>query len=216
MSHTTRAPRGQEKDGVDYSFVTREQMLGMIGRKEFIEHAEVHRNLYGTSRAAVDRVCGAGRVCLLDIDVQGVRACQDLGLDVGRYVFVTPPPGDVLETRLRGRGTESEEQLGVRLGAARREAEQARGLKWDTWIVNDDLDVAAEELDDVLGAPRRDCLAWRARREEEKEKEEVAAGAGAGGEGGSGGEGKETGAAGAGGDEAGAEAIPAQAGEGAS
>jgi len=69
---------------------------------------------------------------------------------------------EVLEARLRGRGTETEERIRARLGAAQQEAELARGLKWDTWVVNGDLDVATRELDDLLALPRSECEAWRA------------------------------------------------------
>jgi guanylate kinase len=160
VSHTTRGPRPGEEDGVHYHFVPREKMLEMIAAGEFIEHAEVgvwpndsqfgsvagsaawavqvHTNFYGTSKAAVSSVSDSGRICILDIDIQGVKAVKalpDFGarcglyamalaqVDQGRqcsacsFVFITAPNVEALEKRLRGRGTETEEKIQVFLEA---------------------------------------------------------------------------------------------------
>ena len=114
VSHTTRAPRGlgsgtdaMEKDGVHYHFVSKEIFEHGISEGKFLEYAQVHGNYYGTSRASVDAVTSRGRVCILDIDIQGVKSCKSLNLDVGSYIFVAPPDLETLERRLRGRGEES-------------------------------------------------------------------------------------------------------------
>lgn len=140
VSHTTRAPRAGEEDGVAYNFSTRDVMQRAIDAGEFLESADVHGNLYGTSFEAVRSVAAAGRTCILDIDVQGVASCRRAGFDVGAYVFVGAPSVAVLEARLRGRGTEDEEKIQRRVAAATGEIAAASSVWWDVWLVNDDLD----------------------------------------------------------------------------
>lgn len=104
VSHTTRAPRPGEVDGEHYHFVDKAAMEKEIAAGLFLEHAAVHGNFYGTSRAAVESVSGQCRSCILDIDIQGVKSCRALGLDVDKYVFIAPPDIAQLEARLRARG----------------------------------------------------------------------------------------------------------------
>jgi guanylate kinase len=152
VSHTTRPPRLGERDGVEYHFVdSAETMRGAIDRGDFIEHAEVHGNLYGTSRAAVQRVLKAGKICVLDIDVQGVRTLQARQARLGmrpRYVFVAPPSVETLRARLSSRATESTAQIQARVTTAA--SEVAWGTqnadKFDSVLVNDDLDTARTAL----------------------------------------------------------------------
>ena len=94
-----------------YNFSDRPTMEQMVINCEFIETAEFSGNMYGTSRAAVEAVADSGKVCILDIDVQGVRAVKESGLEGVRYVFMKPPSLEVLEERLRARGTETEEAI---------------------------------------------------------------------------------------------------------
>lgn len=117
---------------------------------KFIEHAEVHGRHYGTSVAAVESVRQQGKICILDIDVQGCRAARAKSL-LAKYVFVAPPSLAELESRLRGRGTETEEAIATRLGNAKKEidAKDEPGL-FDAVIVNDDLEKAYGELKDLL------------------------------------------------------------------
>lgn len=154
VSHTTRAPRAGEEDGVAYHFTTRAAMEPRIEAGEFLESADVHGNLYGTSFEAVRSVAAAGRACILDIDVQGVASCRRAAFDVGAYVFVAPPSVDVLEARLRGRGTETESSIAKRLANAAGEIGKAAALSggWDGWVVNDDLEKAYEHMTRVLRA----------------------------------------------------------------
>lgn len=152
VSHTTRTPRAGEVDGVHYHFTPKPEMEAMIARGEFIEHARVHANLYGTSISAVRAVRDAGKTCLLDIDVQGADSVKktDLG---ARFVFIAPPKLEDLEKRLRGRGTETAESLGLRLTNARTEmAYLEKPGYWETVIVNDDVEVAYEKLKAALQA----------------------------------------------------------------
>ncbi|KAI5709348.1 hypothetical protein M8J76_016087 [Diaphorina citri] len=123
VSHTTRGPRPGEVDGKAYHFVTRADMEERIAAGEFLEHAEFAANLYGTSRAAVEAVINSGKTCVLDIEVQGVQQVKRAGgaMAGAVYVFVKPPSIEELETRLRGRGTETEDSLRRRLDLARRD-----------------------------------------------------------------------------------------------
>ena len=150
VSHTTRAPRAGEADGVDYNFAVRSDMDAAIARGEFLESAEVHGNLYGTSFEAVRSVSASGRVCILDIDVQGVASCRRAGFDVGAYVFVAPPSVSELEARLRGRGTEDEARIAKRVGAASHEISSATAMSWDAWVVNASKDEAYAQLRSTL------------------------------------------------------------------
>ena len=148
VSHTTRAPRKGEEDGRDYFFVSREEFLAIRDRQPsgFLEWAEVHGNLYGTSRAEVERRQAAGLDVILDIDVQGaaqVRAASD-----PVTIFIAPPSIEELGRRLRGRGTEDEKTIALRLAGAQREMQAS--AEYDYLIVNDYLDEAADSLRCVL------------------------------------------------------------------
>ena len=152
VSHTTRPPRPGEKDGQDYHFVSREDFLTIQQRDPsgFLEWAEVHGNLYGTSREEVAQHLQAGRDVVLDIDVQG--AMQVVKAVDPVTVFITPPSLEELEQRLRGRGTESEENIALRLDNAKKELSQRDKYKY--LIVNDQLSDAVESLRAVIIAER--------------------------------------------------------------
>ncbi|KAF9953750.1 guanylate kinase [Mortierella alpina] len=142
VSHTTRAPRAGETNGVDYNFVTREEFLAGVERGEFIEHAEFSGNLYGTTVQAVKSVGDKGRICILDIDMQGVKLVKATDLNP-YYLSVQPPSIEELEKRLRGRGTEKEADIQGRLAAAQGELDYAKEEgAYDKTIVNDDLEAA--------------------------------------------------------------------------
>uniref|UniRef100_A0A8C5W0J0 Guanylate kinase n=1 Tax=Microcebus murinus TaxID=30608 RepID=A0A8C5W0J0_MICMU len=160
VSHTTRDPRPGEENGKHYYFVTREVMQRDIAAGDFIEHAEFSGNLYGTSKAAVQAVQAMNRICVLDVDLQGVRNIKKTDLRP-LYISVQPPSLGVLEQRLRQRNTETEESLAKRLAAARADLESSEprapvrgpgkepGL-FDLIIINDDLDTAYAELKEAL------------------------------------------------------------------
>jgi len=156
-SHTTRAPRPGERDGYHYFFITDEDFDGLREQGGFLEHAEVHGNKYGTSVRAVETVRASNRVCILDIDAQGVRSLQSTGngpIGTGwtpRYIFIAPPSLEDLEARLRGRATETEEAMARRLSNAADEV--AFGLapgNFDHVVVNGDLDDAFGDLEATL------------------------------------------------------------------
>ncbi|XP_040097274.1 guanylate kinase isoform X17 [Oryx dammah] len=134
VSHTTRDPRPGEENGKDYYFVTREVMQRDIAAGDFIEHAEFSGNLYGTSKAAVRAVQAMNRICVLDVDLQGVRNIKKTDLRP-IYIFVQPPSLDVLEQRLRQRNTETEESLAKRLAAARADMESRNKEGSSHWSV---------------------------------------------------------------------------------
>ena len=152
VSHTTRPPRPGEQNGVDYHFVSREEFLAMRAAGAFLESAEVHTNLYGTSKQAVAEKIASGVDVFLDIDVQGARQIKAAGDPAAVFLFVAPPSWPELEKRLRGRGTESAETVQVRLANARKEMTEAHW--YDYLVVNDDLAAATEMLKAVILAER--------------------------------------------------------------
>ena len=113
-----------------------------IAAGEFVESALVHTNLYGTSKRAVYDVRRQNKICILDIDIQGVQTCQRTAFPVALYCFIAPPSIEVLEARLRSRGTETEDAIRTRITNAYKEVDAAKTVKFDLWVVNDDLESA--------------------------------------------------------------------------
>ncbi|HLE69430.1 MAG TPA: guanylate kinase [Vicinamibacteria bacterium] len=151
VSYTTRAPRGAERDGVDYHFVTRGEFQEKIRSEEFLEWAEVHGNLYGTSKPETERIRAEGQDILLDVDVQGadqVRKAEPEAVTM----FVMPPSFEVLEERLRGRKQDSPEVIEGRLAGARREIDRYRDYHYV--LVNDGIEETAELLKAIVLAER--------------------------------------------------------------
>lgn len=157
VSATTRPPRTGEREGKDYYFLSRGEFEEKIAADCFIEWAEVHGNLYGTLKSEIDRCRAAGRDTLLELDVQGMRSLRRLEYDVVG-VFIMPPSPEELDRRLRGRGTDSDAVIAVRLENAR--AEMAARGEFDYVVVNDVVDRAVEDLLAILRAER-----LRARRQ---------------------------------------------------
>lgn len=121
-----------------------------IARGEFIETARVHTNIYGTSYAAVQKVSSKGKICILDIDIQGVQSVKKSGME-SKFIFILPPSMEELEKRLRGRATESDDMVKVRLETAIKEIEFGKSAgNFDAIIVNDDVERAYEELRSTL------------------------------------------------------------------
>lgn len=151
VSHTTRAPRNMEKDGVHYHFTEKSVMEKEIKSGKFLEFASVHGNLYGTSVEAVEVVADAGKRCILDIDVQGARSVRASSLEA-IFIFVCPPSMEELEKRLRDRGTETEEQILKRLRNAQAEIEQGKSSNiFDFILYNDNLEECYDRLKKLLG-----------------------------------------------------------------
>jgi len=152
VSATTRPARDHEMDGVDYHFLSEQDFQAMIEADEFVEWAEVHGHLYGTSRKAVEEALDDGRFLILDIDVQGALQIRQRVADAV-LVFVLPPSADVLVERLRERGTEGEDTVTRRIENARGELEQAS--QFDYIVVNENLDQAIDEVRGIVLAQGR-------------------------------------------------------------
>ncbi|XP_049338623.1 guanylate kinase isoform X3 [Astyanax mexicanus] len=150
VSHTTRKPRPGEENGKDYHYVSREVMQAGIDKGDFIENAEFSGNMYGTSKVAVQDVQARNLICILDIDMQGVKNIKKTDLNP-IYISIQPPSMDILEKRLRDRKTESEESLQKRLQAANVDLQISKeaGL-FDVVIVNNDLEEAYRDLKGAL------------------------------------------------------------------
>ncbi len=151
VSYTTRAPRGHERNGSSYHFVSETHFDELIASGAMLEWAPVFAHRYGTGRDWVYERLNTGVDVLFDIDVQGGMQIKK-ALGEALLVFVLPPSMQELEHRLRGRGTDTEEQLQIRLGKARDEI--ARSKDYDVLIVNDTLDIAVHELGSLLVADR--------------------------------------------------------------
>ncbi len=153
VSATTRAPRGTERDGVDYHFVTRDRFSELVAQGAFAEWAEVHGQRYGTLRDTVEESLAAGRVAVFDIDVQGGAQVKARWPSRSATVFVLPPSLAELERRLRSRSTDDDAVIARRLAAARAEIE--RGMaNYDYVLVNDALEQAGDQLDAIVSYER--------------------------------------------------------------
>ncbi len=151
ISATTRAPREGETDGKEYFFLERGDFEQRIEEGEFLEWAEVHGNLYGTLRSEMQFRLSSGMDVLLELDVQGMKNLKRLESDVVS-VFIMPPSMEILEQRLRGRGTNTEDDIALRLRNARAELD-ACGV-YDYWVVNDRLDDAVADMEAIIRAQR--------------------------------------------------------------
>jgi guanylate kinase len=151
MSYTTRAPREGERDGVDYYFVDKARFESMIAAGEFLEHAHVHGNYYGTSRAWIEREIAGDHDVLLEIDWQGAAQVRRIfpGL-IG--MFILPPSLAELRRRLQGRGKDSAETIERRIAGAREEISHV--LEFEYIIVNDRFEQALEDIRSVVRAAR--------------------------------------------------------------
>ncbi|KAI5852887.1 guanylate kinase [Morchella snyderi] len=149
---TTRLPRAGETDGVEYHFTTREAFEALVAENAFIEHAQFSGNCYGTSVKAVKDVASKGLVCILDIEMEGVKQVKNTDLNA-KFVFLKPPSMEALKARLEGRGTETPDSLQKRLTQAQKELEYAaQPGAHDKIIINDNLETAYKELDEYITA----------------------------------------------------------------
>jgi len=151
VSYTTRKPRGQERDGEDYFFVSREEFEAMAARGEFLEHAEVFGNYYGTHCSELDRAANEGVDLVLDIDVQGARQLKGRIPDAVS-IFVLAPSREVLEQRLRARSQDSGPVIERRLRDA---AEEIRNYsQYDYVLVNREVETSVDTLVSIVKATR--------------------------------------------------------------
>jgi guanylate kinase len=161
ISHTTRARRAGEQDGLHYHFVSRPEFERLAGAGAFVEHAEYAGNLYGTSFASLDAPLERGRDLLLEVDVQGALQLRQRRPDA-RFIFLLPPSLEELERRLRGRNTDAPEVVERRLQRVRLELAEVHAF--DYAVVNDDVERTIEALRAIVAAERAgDPAAARAR-----------------------------------------------------
>jgi guanylate kinase len=148
VSTTSRSPRGSEQNGKEYYFVSHEDFKRKVEAGDFAEWALVHGNYYGTQRKTLQDFWGSNRHVLLDIDVQGMDLLRKTFPDRCFAVFISPPSMEILEQRLRGRGTDSEEAIQKRMKNA--VAEMSRRHDFDVVIVNDSFEKAYDELENAV------------------------------------------------------------------
>ncbi len=157
ISCTTRDPRGEEEDGVDYFFLSRERFAEYVQEGKLLEHAVVHGNCYGTPAAPVREAIAEGQCILMDIDVVGAAQVRDYVEDLEDGdplkegfvdIFIEPPSIEELERRLIGRGEDSRETIELRLRNAQGELDRAGEYRYR--VVNDDLDLAYRKLRDII------------------------------------------------------------------
>ena len=150
ISATSRAPRGQEKHGVEYYFYTSDEFRSMIAEDKFVEYEEVYAgSFYGTLRSEVERIWAKGHAIVFDIDVQGGVNLKKIFGEQALSIFIQAPSVDILRTRLVGRGTDTEEAIERRVAKAASEMEFAAG-KFDYTLINDDLQTALTEAENVV------------------------------------------------------------------
>lgn len=162
ISYTTRSPRGEEVNGREYHFISRAEFESRLAREEFLEHADVFGNYYGTHNGVVLQGEAERRDVVLDIDVQGARQLKEKIPDAVS-IFILAPSRQELEKRLRSRGEDQEEVIRKRLAGAAREI--SHYADYDYVLVNDDVDQAAGELIGIVSAERHSP---RSRRMQEK------------------------------------------------
>jgi len=149
ISAASRSPRGEEQNGVDYYFISTEEFKKHIKHGDFLEWEEVYRdNFYGTLKSEVERIWAAGKNVIFDIDVVGGLRIKKKFPERTLAVFVKPPSVDELKIRLKKRKTESEEKINMRIAKA--SIEMATAPQFDYIIVNDDLDKALKEAEDLV------------------------------------------------------------------
>jgi guanylate kinase len=144
ISVTTRAPRGQEQDGVEYYFRTTEQFEQMIAEGKIVEYDKYVDNYYGTPSEPLEKMMDNGQDILFDITIEGSLALDKKFGDDAATIFILPPSMEVLEQRLRGRGTETEDKVQLRLAQARNEIKRAGEFEYI--ITNDDIERAAQDI----------------------------------------------------------------------
>ena len=152
VSATSRPPRGSEQDGVEYYFISAERFRELIAADAFVEYEEVYQDrFYGTLKSEVERIWAAGHVIVFDVDVKGGMSLKKYFGDDALSVLIVPPSMEILEQRLRGRGTDTEEAITERLAKAQWELDFASG-KFDVELVNDKLEDTFAKSEEIVNA----------------------------------------------------------------
>ena len=151
VSHTTRAMRPGEIDGVNYHFTSRESFLALVTQSDFLEHAEVFGNLYGTSQSAVEKTLAQGNDLILEIDWQGAQQVRRAMPD-SKSIFILPPSRTTLRERLTNRGQDEESIIDGRMALAVDEI--SHYVEYDYLVINDDFNTALDDLKSILRSAR--------------------------------------------------------------
>lgn len=151
VSATTRNKRDGEIEGVSYFYKTHEEFKQMIDKDEFLEYAEVHNNYYGTPKEFVDRKINEGKIVVLEIDVQGAVNVKK-NTDNAVFIFLAPPSLSELKNRIVGRGTETEQDINVRMKNARKELEYIK--YYDYLVINDHINSAINSVNEIINAEK--------------------------------------------------------------
>lgn len=162
VSHTTREPRRGEVDGEHYYFVSKDEFMRLVGEGEFLEHAEVFGNYYGTSKTSVNDLLNAGMDVILEIDWQGALQVEKL-MPHAVMIFILPPSREALRTRLMNRNQDATQVIETRLAGAVREMQEY--VNFDYVVINDDFSVALSELQAIITTFRLAITKQTARHE---------------------------------------------------
>ena len=150
VTATTRAPRPGEENGIHYHFLLADEFRDGIRSGRFLEHAEVHGNFYGTPRESVEKLLHEGKWVILAIDIQGARQVRENPQNIRQIsIFLLPPDEEALLTRLKKRGSETSEEISVRMDTAREELKESSN--YDYQVVNDDIGQAIQAIQEILG-----------------------------------------------------------------
>lgn len=151
VSHTTRSPRKNEQDGVDYHFISKEKFIEMTRQSEFLEWAKIHDNYYGTARKNIEDTLQRGKDLVLELDTQGVESLRDLKYQ-GIYIFILPPSLEELEKRLTERGTEPANQIKERLALGKKEI--TKNHLYDYAVTNADINESVDAIFTIIQAEK--------------------------------------------------------------
>lgn len=147
VSATTRKPRNGEVHGVNYFFIEKEEFTRMVENGEFLEHAQIYDNFYGTPKAAIIECLEKGQDIILEIEMQGARQIKEVYPE-GVFIFVLPPSLEELKSRIVGRGTETQEEIEKRFSCAFEEINQI--VNYDYFIVNEDIEKSVNDVEAII------------------------------------------------------------------
>lgn len=158
VSATTRKPRNGEVHGVNYFFIEKEEFTKMIENGEFLEHAQIYDNFYGTPKAAIIECLEKGQDVILEIEMQGARQIKEVYPE-GVFIFVLPPSLEELKSRIVGRGTETQEDIEKRFSCAFEEINQI--VNYDYFIVNEDIEKSVNDVEAIISAEKNKVTRYK-------------------------------------------------------
>lgn len=158
VSATTRKPRNGEVHGVNYFFIEKEEFTKMIENGEFLEHAQIYDNFYGTPKAAIIECLEKGQDVILEIEMQGARQIKEVYPE-GVFIFVLPPSLEELKSRIVGRGTETKEEIEKRFSCAFEEINQI--VNYDYFIVNEDIEKSVNDVESIICAEKNKVIRYK-------------------------------------------------------